>query len=378
MQARKNHVRISLGIAAVASITLTAMIAAPAQADVATALQLPAYGDLVIDDDHDQVFVSGGPSSNGVVVTNLRGHVIETIPGQYGATGLALDTANDRLYVANAAGDAISVVDLDTLREVDRITTGARTCPTNLTRTDDVLWFGYGCDGSWNGGIGRVEFPPPSSGPETDPCAPPAGTPTPKPTGSTPPTPPRPKVVLAAQGDVRFQRAPLVTAPDDCEGPLVAGQPQLSLSTVYVYAINAKTNQLTTRTSGTAPGSNLYDIALDRYADTLFTGAGSRNSALAYSTDDLSGRGSYYSGYYPLAVAPSPDGYHLAVGVRATGDDVYVYEIGGVVPERRLNLTGNVLAPRGLRFSPDSETLYAISQPPAGGAPTLHVVHDPT
>jgi hypothetical protein len=52
---------------------------------------------------------------------------------------------------------------------------------------------------------------------------------------------------------------------------------------------------------------------------------GSRNATQAYAIDDLSGRGSYYTGYYPVAVAAAPD---------------------------------------------DSAT-----QPAAGGAPTLHVIN---
>ena len=135
---------------------------------------------------------------------------------------------------------------------------------------------------------------------------------------------------------------------------------------------------LTTRTSGTAPGSNLNDISIDKYGQTLLTGAGSRNATQAYAIDDLSGRGSYYTGYYPVAVAAAPDDYHVANGVRATGDDIYVYETGGVVPERRIDITTDVLAPRGLVWSPDSETLYAVTQPAAGGAPTLHVIDNPT
>ncbi|SCL62225.1 YncE family protein [Micromonospora yangpuensis] len=337
-----------LGVAVLATATLATVGGTPATADSATPLGLPAYGDHVVDDDHGHVFVSGGPTGNGVVVTNRYGGVVKTITGQYGATGLALDAPRDRLYVANAAGDAVSVIDLHSLTEIDRIPTGAQTCPTHLTRTDEVLWFGYGCEGTWNGGIGRIEFPEPE---------PPA----------------EPQVTLNRQGSTAFQRAPLVTAHDDCAGPLVAGQPYLSLSTVYVYDVD-DAHELDTRTSGTAPGSNLYDIALDQRGEILFTGAGSRNNAPAYSTEDLSGRGSYHSGYHPLAVAPTADDLHIAVGVRATGDDVYVYELGGVIPTERLDLTGDVLAPRGLAWSADGDTLYAVSEPPAGGSPTLHVV----
>lgn len=394
ISARMRYGAAAVAVAVAGGIALSA--GTPAHATTSTALDLPGYGDLVVDDNRDHVFVSGGPSSNGVLVTELSGHVVRTITGQYGATGLALDIPKDRLYVANAAGDAISVVSLRTLKEIDRIATGAQTCPTHLTRVGKVLWFGYGCDGTWNGGIGKVEFPPDPEpeprptytatppGPTTSPTAVPTvpGTPSPRPTGSptssptTPPPPPPPTVTLNTQGDVRFQRAPLLTALPDGTSPLVAGQPQLSRSTVYVYDITA-TNTLATRTSGTAPGSNLHDIALDDYGQTLFTGAGSRNAAPAYSTVDLSGRGSYYTGYYPLAVAASPDGFHLAAGVRSTGDDVYIYEIGGVVPERRIDLSDDVLAPRGLTWSPDSDTLYAVTVPPAGGAPTLRVLRYP-
>ena len=72
------------------------------------------------------------------------------------------------------------------------------------------------------------------------------------------------------------------------------------------------------------------------------------------------------------------DGLHLANGVRATGDDVYVYEMGGVIPERRLDISADVVAPRGLVWAPDGDSLHVVTQPPAGGPPTLHVVGDPT
>jgi sugar lactone lactonase YvrE len=359
-------------LAAMAALVAVNAAAGPASAD--TELALPDYGDLVVDHRNDQVFISGGPSSNGIVVTDLDGDVDDTITGQYGATGMVLSADSRKLYVAQAAGDAISVVDTRTLREIARYGTGTRTCPTHLVRTAEVLWFGHGCDGTWSGGVGRVKFPPPPQ-----PC--PTGSashgasPSPCPTAS--PTPAQPEIQLHAQGSVRFQRAPLLAARDNAAGPLVAGQPNLSLSTVYVYSINA-TADLATQTSSTAPGSNLNDIAVDKYGETLFTGAGSRNATQAYATADLSGRGSYYTGYYPLAVAQSPDGFHLANGVRATGDDIYVYEMGGIIPEERLNVSTDVVAPRGVTWSPDSETLYVVTQPPAGGPPELHVENDPT
>lgn len=359
---RNRAVAISTTVAAIAALTAGTVWAAPAQATT-TDLNLPGYGDLVVDERHDRLFISGGPSSNGVVVTDLDGHVEKTITGQYGATGLALSADSKQLYVALAGGDAISVIDTGKLKEIARHPTGARTCPSHLARTGSVLWFGHGCEGAWNGGVGRVVFPPPPS---------PSATPT-----ASPSAPPAPEITLHTQGSVRFQRAPLLAGHDDEAGPLVAAQLNLSLSAVYVYDVGA-THDLTTRTSATAPGSNLHDIGLDKYGETLLTGAASRNATQAWATADLSGRGSYYTGYYPLAVAASPDDFHVANGVRATGDDIYVYETGGVVPERGIDITDDVLAPRGLTWSPDSETLYAVSVPPTGSAPTLHVIDNPT
>ena len=116
---------------------------------------------MVVDGKYHHVFVSGGPTANGVVILNVAGNVEETIGGQYGATGMVLSGDGKKLWVALAAGDAISEIDPRTHREVARYSTGVRTCPTHLARTGEVLWFSHGCDGTWSGGIGRVVFPPP-------------------------------------------------------------------------------------------------------------------------------------------------------------------------------------------------------------------------
>ncbi|MGW4947750.1 YncE family protein [Actinoplanes sp. NPDC004185] len=393
MRATRNRILAAAAAAALSTVFGIAAAGPAAAEDNTVPLALPAYGDLAVDQDHDQLYITGGPSANGVVVTDMDGHYKKTITGQYGATGLALNHDNHKLYVALAAGDAISVIDTHTLKEIDRYSTGARTCPTHLVRAGERLWFGHGCDGTWSGGVGRVTFPEPEPDPSTSPSASPSRTSSPAPSPSGPyspsPTPsrtpssspspspePEPDIDLNTQGSVRFQRAPLLAAHNAATGPLVAAQLNLSQSTVYIYDISDN-GALSTKTSGTAPGSNLNDISIDKYGQTLLTGAGSRNATQAYATADLSGRGSYYTGYYPTAVAAAPDDYHVANGVRATGDDIYIYETGGVVPEARIDISTDVLVPRGLVWSPDSTHLYAITAPPAGGAPTLHVIHDP-
>ncbi|GLY93882.1 hypothetical protein [Actinoplanes sp. NBRC 103695] len=358
------RLHINRALAAASAVVLTTSLgvfaaAAPALAD--TDLGLPGYGDLVANDEHNRVFISGGPASNGITVTDLDGEVVKQIKNQYGATGLAQDDDTEWIYAALTSGDAITEIDVHTLEESDKIQLPANTCPTHLVYAGDVLWFGHGCDGNWNGGIGRITWPEPT---EEDPD-------------------PEPVYQLNVQGDLRFQRAPLLAAHfEEVEegepyqaGTLVAAQLNLSLSTVYVYDIT-EDNGLSTRASSTAPGSNLFDIGLDKYGETLLTGAGGRNATQAYATSNLSGRGSYYTGYHPLAVAAAPDDCYVVSGVRSTGDDIYLYETGGVAPEKRIDISEDVLAPRGLTWSDDMEHLYAVTLPPTGGAPELHVIHD--
>jgi YVTN family beta-propeller protein len=350
MRAVNRRQAFTTGIITVVTAVASGVLAMPGPAQAAAdELDLAGYGDLVVDQTRRHLFVTGGEASNVVLVTDLSGRRVKTITGQYGATGLALNAAGTHLYVALATGDAISVIDTKSLTETARYPTGAQTCPTHLARTENLIWFGYGCDGTWSGGIGRLD------------------------TAAEAPVAERNK-----QGDdVSFQRAPLLSSATDADGPVSAAQLQLSLSTVYVYPV-VDGALSTTPTSGDAPGSNVNDAALSPDGATLFTAAGSRNSIPAYSATDLAGRGSYATGYYPDSVAPSPDGKYLAGGVRNPQDDVYVYKIDGVTPVRRINLGDELLLDRGLTWSPKSDRLYAVTQGADGGAPTLHVITNPT
>ncbi|MEJ3743811.1 hypothetical protein WEI85_11030 [Actinomycetes bacterium KLBMP 9797] len=328
-------------------------IAALAPAGVARAadgreLELPDFGDLVVDQAHRHLFVTGGPTSNAVLVTDFSGRTVKTLSGQHGATGLVLSADGLRLYVALAAGDAISVIDTKTLKETARYGTGAGTCPTHLARTEGLVWFGYGCDNSWSGGIGKLD------------------------TVASPPA-----VTLDAQGaEIQFQRAPLLAAVPDADGPLVAGQLELSLSTVYVYAV--ANGALSTQTSGTAPGSNLTDATLSPDGVTLFTASGSRNHVPGYATADLARRGAYDTGYYPNAVVASPNGRWLATGRHHADDDLLTWAVDGTSPLDSIDLTDEgVLVPRGLAWSGDSKQIFAVTQSPTGGAPSLHTVSAP-
>ncbi|MGI5149608.1 YncE family protein [Plantactinospora sp. CA-294935] len=332
---------------AVAAMVIAAT-GAPAQADD-DRLPLPNYGDIVVDDVHDRVFVSGGPTTNGIVVTDFSGRVKKTITGQPGATGLALSADSTTLYAALASGDAISAIDTTTYAETARYPVGSQTCPTHLARTGTTIWFGYGCETDWTGKIGALD------------------------TAATPPT-----ITLDRQGGAIFQRAPLLGAVTADAGPLVAGQLSLSLSTVRVFSVAGV--ELTEGATGDVVGSSLADLALSPDGATLFTASGSRDHAEAFAPADLARRGAYATGFRPNSVTVSPDSRYLAIGRNTSGrEDVLVYEVGGVLPEKRVDLnSGEVAATRGLAWSGDLKYLFVVTQQATSSIPALEVVSRPT
>lgn len=325
------------------ALAIGLVVPLPAQATGPDPLPLPAFGHLLVDDAHEHVFVSGGPASNSVVVLDLRGRQVKKIDNQYGATGLALSEDGRTLFVAQATGDAISAISTETLKETSRHPTGPRTCPTHLARVGAVVWFGYGCENEWNGGIGKLDV------------------------AATPP------VSLDEHGDALFQHAPLVRA---AATTLVAAQTATSLSSVHVYQATA--GALTPGASGGAAGSNLTDSALSPDGTVVYTAAGSRTGVQAFTTENLSGRGSYETGPYPNAVVASKDSTHLATGAYTTRTKaVAIFELGETTPVRSYDLGGHVLANRGLAWSGDNKNLYAVLQGANDPRPRLEVFSRP-
>jgi hypothetical protein len=336
--------RLAIVLGTVAAPTL---ILAPAAGADSGPLPLPGFGGIAVDQGHKHVFVTGGPAANTVVVTNFSGNVIKKIDGEFGAAGLAFGSDSKTLYVALAAGDAIAAIDTDTLAETARYTTQPQTCPTSLARTGQYLWFGYGCAGTVNGGVGRVD------------------------TAATPPT-----VLPNQQGTATFQGAPLVTSATAEAGPVVAAQPTLSLSSTTVYAVT--NGALQAGASGAAAGSNLVDETVSPDGSTLFTAAGSQNAVSGFATADLSGRGAYATGHYPNAIAVSADGQYLAAGAFTTSHKAFVYRIGGTTPIRSVDLGNRTTADRGLAWSADGKSLFLITQRTNDLTPSLSILRNPT
>jgi DNA-binding beta-propeller fold protein YncE len=331
-----------------ASIMICTSTTAFADTALSGNLGLADYNSVLVDETHQQVFVTGGPSTTGVVATDYRTNRRTVINNEPGAAGLALSNDGKILYVALASGDALAAIDTTTLKETARYPTGAQTCPATLARTAGIVWFGYGCPDGWVGGIGRLD------------------------TTAIPPT-----VTLNQQGDTaRFQHAPLLTTAVGDTGPVVAGTGDLSPATIRVYTVN--TGTLTPGPAGQVVGSDLADLTLSTDGQTLYTASGSRDHIEAFTTKDLSRAGAYHTGQYPNSVAVTKDNNRIATGLRNPDTDAYLYPVGGAQPDRTLKLDDSqVLAPRGLAWANGSTRLFVITRAPNASAPTLHVLRNP-
>lgn len=104
-----------------------------------TVLPFDAFADIVVDEAHEHVFVTGGRGNDGVAVLDLDGNLIETIDGPHDASGLVLDGSS--LYVGRASyKDASS----SSIYEIDTGTLSLERTIAIATRTSGDLGFAGG------------------------------------------------------------------------------------------------------------------------------------------------------------------------------------------------------------------------------------------
>lgn len=108
--------------------------------------------DVVVDEAHGRVFVSGG----AVVTTDLTGTKTGAVAGVSGARQMTLTPDGTQLVVART--DGISVVDPATATLLRTIPTGAGSCPGAVTPAAGRIFFSYGdCEGG-TPGLGAVDL----------------------------------------------------------------------------------------------------------------------------------------------------------------------------------------------------------------------------
>jgi hypothetical protein len=324
----------TLGAVAVAGSLAAApgiAYAAPSpQAGAPIALPLQGFGGIEVTNKY--VFIAGGKSADGIVVTNLNGGAVKKL--KVGATAIDLALSRDRrtLYAVQRNVASIVAIDTTTLKETGRYATG--TCPQTVAVTDRI-WFGYSC-GESKSGIGVIDL-----------------------------TGPVPAVRLGVHDGVEYRRAPVLDAPQRTN-LLVAGVDR-SLTT-FTQQPDGALKQTAANEIG------VTDLAVAPDASTVFVANGS--SVRAYSVAEHTYEGVLATGDWPNAVAISRNGVRLAAGSSdSSREDVYVFQAKDPAPEPALELgDGLELMPRGLAWSDDGKRLYAISHSTTTpNAPALHV-----
>lgn len=302
--------------------------AQPALAGTATPLSLTSFGDMVVDDAHEHVFVSSGQFGSSIVVLDFDGNIVTTIGGQQGAHGMALDSSTGTLYVALQSASSISRIDTATLTEISRFATTGMSGPRSVALAGGRVWFDYNCGGP--GGVGSAGLD--GSGVE-------------------------------AEGGVDC--VTFATSPGDSD-LLVAGR--VRTSSVHVYDVSS--GALVETASATGPGgaTDIRDIALTPDASELLVASAEPNAVTSFLVFDFTLAHSFATGPYPVAVAATADGAFVAAGAEAASDlDIFVFR-ADETPVRSWDVGGssNLLSDRGLAFSANGQRLFAVTHTPTG------------
>lgn len=323
-------------------------VPAPATAAGATAVTLPVAAAADIVTVRNRVFVSGGPDSAAVAVTNGDGRVLGTVPLGAGTADLALSGSGHDLYVALPSARAIAVIDTRTLTEIARYPTGDA-CPRSLARTARWLYFGYNCgSGNWDGNIGVMGLDG--------------------------------QGVRYGLARTTFYDTPRLEAPATTRGPLLAWDSSLSPATISVYGVGRDGTPTWLRDSAwDAVGSNLADVAVTGDGTSALTAAGAPYEVREFTVADLAEPSVRYgTGPYPIAVELDPGEARVAAAAAWFDPDVQVFGRDGAV--RHVATVPGNLFDRALAWSPDGTRLYAVTGDPFAQPPlpaTLHVLPVP-
>lgn len=136
-----------------AALAVGGLVAVPAvaAADGSASFTLTSkFRDILVDQAHGRVFLSGG----SVVVADLDGTITGSVAGISDARQLALSADGNTLAVTNGAG--ITLVDPVSATVLRTISTGTGTCPDAIAPASGKLFFTNSCGGS--SAIGAVDL----------------------------------------------------------------------------------------------------------------------------------------------------------------------------------------------------------------------------
>jgi len=124
----------------VLALLLTAAGGASARADSTASLPITGLSSIQVDDAHQQMFLTGDPADDVLLVTDMTGHVVKTFSGESGAAGMVF--SGTTLYVARCGTTTIDTFDTASLTKTGSIATEQTIgTPCDLARAGSRLWF---------------------------------------------------------------------------------------------------------------------------------------------------------------------------------------------------------------------------------------------
>jgi len=260
------------------------------------------FGDILVDEARERVYITGGKGTNELVVTDLDGRVVHRVTGIPGAAGMTLSPDGSKLYIAASDQWWITIVDTETY-QTDGLfagkTDGSNTCPRDVAFAAGQLWFSWGCDNA-PANIGRID-------PQT-----------------------RAYNLNATVVDSRIATAPLLATVPGEPNIIIAGE--TGTNPANLYRFEATSTQLVQQAWRRTDGGSVRQLAVTPDGSQVVVPSGSPYYHPALDATDLTEVHRYPTVAYPNAVAIRDDGLVVAGTNSAYDDDVWVFQPGGSTP----------------------------------------------
>jgi len=293
-------------------------------------------GDIVVDESHGHVFISGGRLESKVVVTDLDGTLVTTLTGLAGADGMVLSPDGSTLYVGLAVAGAIAAVDTTTF-DVSTYPTPDR-CPRHVTQIRGAVYFTSACQDTWYD-VARLDTV----------------------TGTVDP------VVLAGEPDDYFLQGGPIVADPVREGRFYVTDNQSSVFQVHAYELDAV--GLTATRTATNDGFTSSVFAVDVSPDGKAVLAANRDGVVGLESAHLLKVLDHEATGYSVAVAASGSNVASA-GTR----DVDITDASGAYGR-------SFFFDRDVKFAFDSlawgtERLFGVAEDLSDGSLRLYALSD--
>jgi Bacterial Ig-like domain (group 3) len=315
-----------VALAAVSVVMLNGAVASASS--VSVPLSQTSFGDMVVDDANQHVFISS-PADNSVAVFDFSGDLVTTLSNLPGASGMVI--VGSTLYVSEGTSGTIERFNLATLADQGSLATGL-TDPRWLAYAGGKIWATETEQGDQADQLASISL-----------------------TGTT-------KVFATA-----YYGADLATSPAT-PNDLYLSEDGSSPGTIIEFGVSGSSPAVLVRNSWT-PQANIEELAISPDGARVIPAAGAPGDFVELSASALAADGVNYPGgaTYPSAVAVSPgDGGLLAAGLFGYGTpDIEVFPIGATAPIFTAGITGSngwgEFVPHGVALSGSGAKLFGVS-----------------